>query len=265
MPYTPQPYNARGPSISQDELDAAEAQRQADLNARYAAQQQQQAASPLASAVGSRIAGQIAQHEADNRAEEEAYRQQVGGLTSMVAASPAQFAAARAPQEQAVGVLGQRASTLEGSQAALAGRQAGEAAQARTMVAARTPYGKAAAPEAAILGGQIGAAQAATVGQLEQEAAQRQAAYMRGLGALGAGAMNEVEQRRLAEQELLRDMQIRFLAAQKIAASKAQQSAAEDQAAMGRFGSVVGAGLGFLAGGPAGAAAGATLGGKVAG
>lgn len=235
----------------------ANARYQAELDARYAAQ------NPAAPT--DRLSQQIAQHEADTLAEQQAYQQQLGGLQNLVAGSPAQFAAARAAQERAVGVLGQQAATLEGSQAALAGQQAMNAAQARAMVAARTPYGKAAAPEAAVLGGQIGAAQAASVGALEQEAAQRQAAYVRGLGALGAGTMNEVEQRRLAEQELLKDMQSRFLAAQRLAQGKQEQARAEDQARLGQAGSVAGAGLGFLVGGPAGIGVGANLGGKLGG
>ena len=194
--------------------------------------------------------------------EEEFYRQQVQGLQALQQGADARFAAARAPQEAAAGVLGERAATLSGSAAMMAGQQAAEAAQARSMVG-RTP-------ESAILGGQLGQAAAAQMGALEQEAAARQAAYLRSVASLGQGLMSEAEARRATEQELLRDMQTRFLAAQRLAGSQREQQAQEGAAGLGRIGTVGGAiigGLAGMAGGPAGVAAGAakgaTLGGKI--
>lgn len=197
-------------------------------------------------------------------AELAAYQAQIGGLRGIERGATERFAAARAPQEAAIAALGQRAATLEGGAALQGVQQARERAQAQAMVAARTPYGgKGASPEAAILGGAIGTAPAAQFGALEQEAAARQGAYLRGVGALGAGLMTEAEQRRATEQELLRDMQARFLAAQRIAAAKQEQVAASQQAEKGRTTQAFGAGLGFLAGGPLGAAAGAKAGGSI--
>jgi hypothetical protein len=203
--------------------------------------------------------------------EEEFYRQQVAGLQAMQQGADARFAAARAPQEAAAGVLGERAATLGGSAAMMAGQQAAEAAQARAMVAGRTPYGgKGTGPEAAILGGQLGQAAAAQMGGLEQEAAARQAAYLRSVASLGQGLMSEAEARRATEQELLRDMQTRFLAAQRLAGAQREQQAQENAAGLGRIGTVGGAIIGGLAGIPAGPAgivkgaeAGAALGGKI--
>lgn len=192
------------------------------------------------------------------------YDQQMGGLRNLAANADTRFAAARAAQEAAVGTLGERAGTLQGSAALMAAQQAGESAQARAMVAGRTPYGgKGAGPEAAILGGQIGQAQAAQLGGLEQEAAQRQAAYMRGVGSLGQGLAGEASERRMTEAEIQRDMQLRFAAAQQLAAGQAEQQAKNNAAALGRVGSAGGAVLGFLAGGPAGAVAGYNVGSKL--
>ena len=194
------------------------------------------------------------------------YDQQMGGLRNLAANADARFAAARAAQEGAVETLGERASTLQGSAALMAAQQAGENAQARAMVAGRTPYGaKGAGPESAILGGQIGQAQAAQLGGLEQEAAQRQAAYLRGVGALSQGLAGEASERRMTEAEIQRDMQLRFTAAQQLAASQAEQQAKNNAAAQSRVGSAAGAILGFAASGgnPMAAKAGYDIGGKL--
>ena len=186
------------------------------------------------------------------------YDQQMGGLRNLAANADARFAAARAAQEGAVETLGERASTLQGSAALMAAQQAGENAQARAMVAGRTPYGaKGAGPESAILGGQIGQAQAAQLGGLEQEAAQRQAAYLRGVGSLSQGIAGEASERRMTEAEIQRDMQLRFAAAQQLAAGQAEQQAKNNAAALGRVGGAAGAILGFAASGGNPVAAGA--------
>lgn len=198
--------------------------------------------------------------------EQEFYDQQIGGLKNLAANADTRFANARAAQEAAVGTLGERAGTLQGSAALMAAQQAGESAQARAMVAGRTPYGgKGAGPEAAILGGQIGQAQAAQLGGLEQEAAQRQAAYMRGVGSLSQGLVGEAQERRATEAEIQRDMQLRFAAAQQLAAGQAEQQAQNNAAAQGRVGSAAGAVLGFVASGgnPAVAKAGYDIGSKI--
>lgn len=212
------------------------------------------------------IVEQQRQAQKDAEAERAAYEQQVGALRGLERGAIERFAAARAPQEAAVAALGQRAGTLEGGAALQGVQQARERAQAQAMVAARTPYGgKGAAPEAAILGGAIGAAPAAQFGALEQEAAARQAAYLRGVQQLGAGLMTEAEQRRLTEQELLKDMQARFLAAQRIAAGQRQQTEASHQAQMGQLASIGGTILGTAVGGPAGGAIGGKVGGSIGG
>ena len=201
-------------------------------------------------------------------AEEErrAYEEQIARLRAMPGQQIERMFAARAPQEAAVAALGQRAATLEGGAALQGVQQARERAQAQAMVAARTPYGgKGASPEAAILGGQIGTAAASQFGALEQEAAARQAAYLRGLGALGQGITSEAEQMRLTEQELLRDMQARFLAAQRISGGLREREAQNRQQAYGQLGSIAGTILGAAAGGPSGAAAGGKIGGAVGG
>jgi len=210
------------------------------------------------------ILEQRRQAQRDAEAERAAYEQQVGALRGLERGAIERFAAARAPQEAAIAALGQRAATLEGGAALQGVQQARERAQAQAMVAARTPYGgKGASPEAAILGGAIGAAPAAQFGALEQEAAARQAAYLRGVQQLGAGLMTEAEQRRLTEQELLKDMQARFLAAQRIAAGQQERSAASRQAQMGQLATVGGTILGTAVGGPAGGAIGAKVGGSL--
>jgi hypothetical protein len=171
--------------------------------------------------------------------EEVLYRTGMGGLANLQAQQTQRMAAARAPQEQAVSVLGQLAN-------APAVGQVNEAAQARAMVAARTPYGKAAAPEAAILGGQIGAAQAAQAPALAQEAAQRQAAYMQGIGALGAGAMSEAEERRRAEAAMLQDLTARYGAAMQQAAIDRERDAADRQRNIGLVSQAVSLPLAFV-------------------
>ena len=194
------------------------------------------------------------------------YDQQMGGLRNLAANADTRFAAARAAQEGAVETLGERASTLQGSAALMAAQQAGENAQARAMVARRSPYGgKEAGPESAILGGQIGQAQAAQLGGLEQEAAQRQAAYLRGVGSLSQGLAGEASERRMTEAEIQRDMQLRFTAAQQLAAGQAEQQAKNNAAALGRAASVGGAILGFAASGgnPMAAKAGYDIGSKL--
>lgn len=196
----------------------------------------------------------VVAHQASGGEEETAYEEQMAKLRALQAQQAERMAAARAPQVAAVTGLGVRAQTLEGGPALLEAQQAREAAQARAMQAPQ-----------AILGGQIGAQAAQGIGGLEQEAAARQAAYLRGLGALGQGLTTEAEQMRLTEQEILRDMQARFLAAQRIAAGKKEQQAQKDAAFMGTLGTVGGTILGAAVGGPAGAALGGKLGGSAAG
>ena len=206
--------------------------------------------------------------ESQRNADEERrmYEEQMAALRGLQSGGEARMAAARAPQEAALQVLGERAGTLAGGPAMLANQQALEAAQVRSMVAARTPYGgKGGAPESAILGGQIGQAQAGAIGGLEQEAAARQAAYLRGIQQAGAGMLTEAEQRRLTEAELIKDMQLRFAAAQQIAAANQERRAAQEQQQLGAFGTAVGTVLGSFVGGPAGAAAGAKMGGSIGG
>lgn len=196
--------------------------------------------------------------------EQEFYDRQVAGLQGLSANADARFADARAAQESAVGALGQRAGTLRGSAAVMAAQQAGQNAQARAAIAGVAAKGqRGPGAESAILGGQIGQAQAAQLGGLEQEAAQRQSAYMRGVGALSQGLAGEAVERRATEAELQRDMQLRFAAAQSLAASKKEQQERNDAAARGRLTGAAGAVLGFVAGGPAGAAAGYNMGSKL--
>lgn len=194
------------------------------------------------------------------QSERELYDINTAGLRYLQAAQEGRFAQARAPMETAVGVLGQQAQTLEGSQALLQAEQAREQAQAR-MAAMAAP--------GAILGGQIGQSAAQSYGGLEQEAAARQAAYLRGIGALGEGLTSEAEQRRATEQEILRDVQVRYAAAQKLQAAKREEAAKSKAAKSGGFwgavGTLGGAIIGGLAGGPAGAATGAKVGGSLGG
>lgn len=146
------------------------------------------------------------------------YQTGMGGLEQLQREQTQRFEAARAPQMQAVDVLGQRAQTLEGSQAMLQAQAAREQAQARAM---QSP--------SAILGGQIGAAAAPAMAGLEEQAAARQAAYVRGLGALGTAATQEAEERRRLEQVMLQDLQARYAAAMQQAQAERQREA-EDRA-----------------------------------
>lgn len=205
-----------------------------------------------------------------NPAEEEAafYNQQLGAMRGLQLEASRRFREAREPMEGAVAVLGERAGTLAGSQALMQAQQSREQAQAALTVGSRTPYGgKGAGPEAAILGGQIGRVAAQSYGGLEQEAAARQAASIRGIGALGEGLMTEAEQRRLTEQEIMRDLQARFAAAQRISGAKREQAAQDKASFLGRtfgaIGTAAGAIGGAFIGGPAGAAAGASIGGSL--
>lgn len=233
---------------------------------RQAAQEAPDPLLPPPGFVPDEIRDMMAQEARDKEAERAAYQQQIGALRGLQAGTVERFAAARAPQVAAVEALGQRAGTLEGGAAMMAGQQALEAAQTRSMVAARTPYGgKGGAAESAILGGQIGQAQAQAMGALEQEAAARQAAYLRGVQALGAGLMSEAEERRLIEQEQIRDMQARFLAAQRIAAGQQEREAASRQQQMGAMAQLGGTILGAAIGGPVGAAIGGKVGGSFGG
>ncbi len=185
------------------------------------------------------------------------YRTGKAGLERMQSEQAQRFAQAAAPQEAAVAALGQRAATLEGGAALQGVQQARERAQAQAMVAARTPYGgKGASPEAAILGGAIGVAPAAQFGALEQEAAARQSAYLRGIGSLGQMTLAEAEERRRTEEALLKDMQARYAAAMQQAQFEQQREAQDRQRAMGVGATVIGTALGAVAGGPKGAMAG---------
>lgn len=178
------------------------------------------------------------------------YQTGMGGLEQLQREQTQRFEAARAPQTQAVDVLGQRAQTLEGGQAMLANQQALEAAQVRSMVAARTPYGgKGGAAESAILGGQIGQAQAQAMGALEQEAAARQAAYLRSVGALGSAATQEAEERRRVEQVMLQDLQARYAAAMQQAQYERQREADERARIQGATVGAISTGLSMLGGG----------------
>jgi len=156
------------------------------------------------------------------------YQTGMGGLEQLQREQTARFEAARAPQAQALGVLGQRAQTLEGGQAMMQAQQGLEAAQARSMVAARTPYGgKGTSPESAILGGQIGIAAAPGIAGLEQEAAARQSAYLRGIGSMGQALGAEAEERRKLEAAMLQDLQARYAAAMQQAQQERMTEAAD--------------------------------------
>lgn len=178
------------------------------------------------------------------------YQTAFGGLERLQREQTARFQAARAPQEAAVAALGQRAATLEGGAALQGVQQARERAQAQAMQAPQ-----------AILGGQIGTAAASQFGTLEQEAAARQAAYIRGIGGLGEAVSAEAEERRKLEQAMLQDLQARYAAAMQQAAYGREREARERQAAYGNVATVAGAALGMALGGPKGAMAGAKAGG----
>lgn len=175
------------------------------------------------------------------------YQTGMGGLEQLQREQTQRFETARAPQAQAVNVLGQRAATLEGGAALLQTQAAREQAQASAMAAGRTMYGnREAGPEAAILGGQIGATQAQAMGALEQEAAARQAAYMRGIGALGEATTQEAEERRRVEQVMLQDTQARYAAAMQQAQYERMREAEKQARVQGAFMQAIPAGLSFL-------------------
>lgn len=152
------------------------------------------------------------------------YQTGMGGLEKLQREQTARFQAARAPQAQALGVLGQRAQTLEGGQAMMQAQQAREAAQARAMQAPQ-----------AILGGQIGAQAAQGIGGLEQEAAARQAAYLRGIGGMGQALGAEAEERRKLEAVMLQDLQARYAAAMQEAQQQRMREADEQARREGAF------------------------------
>jgi hypothetical protein len=164
------------------------------------------------------------------------YQTAMGGLERLQREQTAAFQAAREPQQAAVAALGQRAATLEGGAAQMAAQQSLETAQRS-------------APMGAILGGQIGQAQAQQIGELEQEAAARQAAYFRGLGALGTGLMTEAEERRRVEQAMLQDLQARYAGAMQQAQFQRQTEAAERQRTEAAILGAAGSGISMLAGG----------------
>jgi hypothetical protein len=175
------------------------------------------------------------------------YQTGMGGLEQLQREQSQRFQAARTPQTQAVDVLGERAATLEGGQAMLQTQAAREQAQASAMAAGRTMYGnREAGPEAAILGGQIGAAAAPSMAGLQEEAAARQAAYVRGVGALGAATTQEAEERRRVEQVMLQDLQARYAAAMQQAQYERQREAEERARLQGAFMQAIPAGLSFL-------------------
>ncbi len=182
-----------------------------------------------------RAAAGVPQSEAAQREEAQRYQEQIGQLYGLVGQADERFAPSREAQLGAVDVLGQRASTLAQS-AALA------------QMSARRQQLAAQAGQGAILGGQLGAAMAPQMQGIEQEAAARQQAYLRGVQQLGAGLMSEAEQRRAAEAEILRDLQVRYAAAQQAASSERSRQAEQRSNTLGRIfavgGSVVAAGAG---------------------
>lgn len=179
--------------------------------------------------------GAYSRQEASQAAEQRRYEEQMGALRALIGQADQRFAPSRAAQEAAVVALGQRAAGLEGSAAAQAVQAQREAAIMQ------------ASPQA-ILGGQIGAAQARSMQGLEQEAAQRQAAYTRGVQQLGAGLMGEAEQRRAAEAEALRDLQVRYAAAQAFAGGERERRSQQQQGLFGGLAAFGGSLLGSAAG-----------------
>lgn len=166
------------------------------------------------------------------------YQTGMGGLEQLQREQSQRFAAARAPQAQAVAALGERAATLEGSQAMLQAQAAREQAQARAMQA-----------PGAILGGQIGAAQAQAMSGLGEEAAARQAAYLRGIGALGQATTQEAEERRRVEQVMLQDLQARYAAAMQQAQYERMREADERARTQSAIVGSVASGISMLGGG----------------
>lgn len=213
----------------------------------------QRAPKPPPPPPGSEIARMYAE-QATSDEERKAYEEQIGALRAMQAGQEQRFAEARAPQVAAVEALGAGAQSLAGGAAVARSQASREAAQADAVRA-----------QSAVLGGALGTVAAQNMPALEQEAAQRQAAYMRGLQALGGGLVTEAEARRLTEQELMRDMQIRFAAAQRVAAAQRERTAQERQQQEGAFYQLAGTALGAMVGGPGGAAAGQKLGSRLGG
>lgn len=166
------------------------------------------------------------------------YQTGMGGLEQLQREQTQRFQATRTPQVQAVNALGQRAQTLEGGQAMLEAQGAREQAQAR---ATQSP--------SAILGGQIGAAAAPAMATLEQEAAARQAAYLRGVGALGAATTQEAEERRRLEQTMLQDLQARYAAAMQQAQYERMREAEERARMQAATVQAVSSGISMLGGG----------------
>lgn len=177
------------------------------------------------------------------RANEEAdpsrvlYETGMRGMEQLQREQTQRFEAARAPQVQAVDVLGQRAQTVGGSAAMLQSQAAREAAQARAMAA-----------PSAVLGGALGGVAAQSMQGLEQEAAQRQAGYMRGISALGAGTMQEAEERRRVEQAMIQDLQARYAAAMQQAQAQRMREAADEERMRAAIVQGVGSGIGMLGG-----------------
>ena len=165
------------------------------------------------------------------------YQTGMGGLEQLQREQTARFEAARAPQAQALGVLGQRAQTLEGGQAMMQAQQAREAAQARAMQAPQ-----------AILGGQLGAMAAQGIGGLEQEAAARQSAYLRGIGSMGQALGAEAEERRKLEAVMLQDLQARYAAAMQQAQQERMTEAADRARMQAAVTSAAASGLSMLGG-----------------
>jgi len=165
------------------------------------------------------------------------YQTGMGGLERLQREQTARFEAARAPQAQALGVLGQRAQTLEGGQAMMQAQQAREAAQARAMQAPQ-----------AILGGQLGAMAAQGIGALEQEAAARQSAYLRGIGSMGQALGAEAEERRKLEAVMLQDLQARYAAAMQQAQQERMREADERARTQAAVVSAAASGLSMLGG-----------------
>lgn len=165
------------------------------------------------------------------------YETGMRGLEQIQRDQTARFEAARAPQAQALAVLGQRSQTLQGGPALEQARAIREQAQAEAM---RAPQ--------AILGGQIGAAAASGMGALEQEAAARQSAYLRGLGSMGEALGAEAEERRKLEAVMIQDLQARYAAAMQQAQNERiremQERARQEQAIV----SAVSSGVSMLGG-----------------
>lgn len=166
------------------------------------------------------------------------YNTGMQGMEQLQREQTQRFEAARAPQTQAVDILGQRAQTLAGGPAMLQSQAAREAAQARAVAA-----------PSAVLGGALGGMAAQSMGGLEQEAAARQSAYFRGLSALGAGTMQEAEERRKLEAVMLQDLQARYAAAMQQAQAERMREANERARTEAALFGAIGSGISMAAGG----------------